>query len=164
MTEIIENTNPEIIEEDTTKKYLDQIENLQKNSVSTDKYNSLLKENKALLEKIVSGKAEAEAAAKPEVDVDALRKQMFNPSAEMSNLDYCKGALTLRNEIIKSGGNDPFVGMGHQLTPTPEAYASAQRVADVMQQCIESCNGDSDVFTALLMSRTNDVVIPKRKK
>lgn len=154
----------EIETEDTTKKYLDQIENLQKNTVSTEKYNKLLSENKALLEKIVSGKAEAEAEKEPEIDLDALRKQMFNPSTEMTNLDYCKGALTLRNEILKRTGDDIFVGKGHQLNPTPEAYASAERVASVMEQCINDSAGDPDVFTAMLMSRTNDVSLPKRKR
>ena len=159
--EIITN---ETIEEDTTKKYLDQIENLQKNTVSTEKYNKLLTENKALLEKIVSGKAEAEQAKEPEIDLDALSKKYLDPNAEWSALDYCKGLLTIREETLKRGEEDPAVGHGHQLNPTPEAYASADRVHSVMEQCIEGANGDPEVFTALLMSRTNDVVLPKRKK
>lgn len=154
----------EIETEDPTTKYLDEIDNLKKNTVSTEKYNSLLKENKALLEKIVSGKVDSDPQPEPEIDLEALRRQMFNPSTEMTNLDYCKGALTLRNEILKRTGDDIFVGKGHQLNPTPEAYASAERVASVMEQCINDSAGDPDVFTAMLMSRTNDVSLPKRKK
>lgn len=163
MADEIITTGAEGAEEDTTKKYLEQIENLKKNSISKEKYDKLMQENKSLLESIVNGTGGGTETAEETVDLDKIRKDLFG-GKELSNLDYCKNALQLRDEILKSEGKDIFVGQGHQLTPTQEAYDSAQRVADVMRECIENCGGDSDLFTAQLMSRTNDVVIPKRKK
>lgn len=152
------------VEEDSAKMYLDQIENLKKTTVSKEKFDKLMQENKSLLESIVNGTAGSTATAEEEtVDVEAIRKDLFC-GKELSNLDYCKKALALRNEILKRGGKDIFVGQGHQLNPTQEAFDSAQRVADVLEQCIESSGGDSTLFTAQLMARTNDVTLPKRKK
>lgn len=156
-----ERTEEQTQETNETQKYLDEIKKLKDSTVSKEKYEKLMEENRNLLNTIVQGREEEEPEEDP-VDLEALRKDLFS-GKEMTNLDYCRKALALRNETLKQTGKDIFVGQGHALTPTAEAYESAQRVADVMAECIEDCDGDPDVFTARLMARTNDVTLPKSK-
>ena len=139
-----------------------EIQDLRNNTVSKEDYDKVVAENKRYLKALIDGQ-QVKSAAEP-VDVDALRKELFGGNVELDNLTYCKKALELRDAILEQEGTDIFVGSGSKLTPTEEDYAAAQRVADVMQSCIDSADGNSDVFTAHLMSMTNDVKIPKKKQ
>ena len=104
--------------------------------------------------------APTEAPVKPEVDIQALRNDLFNK--ELSNLEYCKKALDLRQAILDTEGKDIFVGDGHKAVVAPEDFITAQRVADVMKDAIDYADGDSQLFTQELMRRTNDIRIPRR--
>ena len=84
-----------------------------------------------------------------------MRTDLF--TKDLSNLDYAKKALTLRNELIEREGVDIFVGKGSKLTPDESDYAAAQKVADAFQQCIDVADGDSEIFTRELMRITKDV-------
>lgn len=139
-----------------------EIQELKANSVSKDDYDKVVAENKKYLKALIDG-SQLPSAAEP-VDVDALRKDLFGGTQELDNLTYCKKALELRNALLEQEGVDVFVGSGSKLTPTEEDYAAAQRVADAMQTCIDAADGNSDVFTAHLMSMTNDVKIPRKNK
>lgn len=141
---------------------IQEIQNLKNNSVSKEDYDKVVAENKRYLKALIDGQQVATSTAEP-VDVDALRKDLFN-GEELDNLTYCKKALELRTAILERDGVDIFVGSGSKLNPTDEDYITAQKVADVMQTCIDEADGNSDVFTARLMSMTNDIKIPKKIK
>lgn len=148
---------------DTTSMYIDQINNLKQNTVSRTQYDKLMLENKQLLESLVNGSGASSAEEEPpKPTADELRKDLFS-GKEMTNLDYCTKALALRQAVLEEEGKDIFVGEGRNLTPTSEAYASAQRVAEVMAECVQAADGSPEIFTAELMRRTNDVKLPLRK-
>lgn len=148
-------TNGEITE--TEFDPVQAINELKQNSVSKEKYSKVIAERDKYLKALIDGNQVAEAQPKEPVDINALRKDLFNPDNELSNLEYAKKALQLRDALIEKEGIDIFVGKGSKLTPTSEDYEAAQKVADAFQSCIEIADGDSDIFTRELMRITEDV-------
>ena len=148
---------------DNNQMYLDEIQNLKANSVSKDEYAKLQEDNKRLLKSLVNGTPVADSQGSPEkVDINALRKDLFM-NENLSNLEYAQNALKLRQELIDSGHPDPFLPQGVNINPTSEDREAANRVAEVMQECIDYADGDSQIFTAELMRRTNDTKIIRRR-
>lgn len=144
-------------EGDTTETEFDPVQainELKQNSVSKEKYDQVVAEKNKYLKALIDGNQVAEAQPKEPVDLDALRTDLF--TKDLSNLEYAKKALTLRNELIEREGVDIFVGRGSKLTPDESDYTAAQKVADAFQQCIDVADGDSEIFTRELMRITKD--------
>lgn len=150
-------------EVDTNTDYIAAINELKQNSVDRSKYEQLRADNKRLLDSLVNGQTIEQQPVKQPVDIAELRRKVFNRE-EQSNLQYCENALALRNALIENGEQDPFLPCGSKTLPTDEDRATAQRVADVMQDCIDYAEGDSNIFTNELMRRTVDTGPIKRKK
>ena len=132
-------------QEQTQSELMKAFLELKKNSVSLDAYNKLKDENKELVNCIVEGKDVDIEQPPVKVDCDELRKKLF--SGNLNNLEYAETALTLRNEIIKQGGRDPFLPYGVEISPTKMDVDAAEEVADALESCIEVAQGDPDVFT-----------------
>ena len=163
---IPEEENVNVVVEDNTNDYIDQIKKLKENSVSKDDYNKLKEDNKRLIDALANGTqmdvVESKVSA---VDkINECRKKLFSKgNNNLSNLEYCKTALQLRDALIENGERDPFLPFGHEVVATDSDYESANRVATVMKECIDYADGDPDIFTNELQRRTVDVVIPKKK-
>ena len=140
--------------------YIAAIKELKENSVDRQKYDALKADNKRLVEALVNGQT-IETNSKPPVDIQALRNELFK-NENQTNLQYVENALKLRNALIESGEPDPFIPQGSKVIATSEDIAAAQRVADVLQECIDYAEGDSQVFTNELQRRTVDTM-PRRK-
>lgn len=161
--------NPEVVETtQTSADYIAAIQQLKATTVSKEEYDALAAERRQLLDSIVNGTATAPETQTETPDYETIKKdcrnKLFAEGSELNNLEYCKTALELRDAVLKSEGVDIFVGSGHNLTPTNEDYDKAQRVADVMQECIDEAGGNSEIFTAQLMTRTNDIKLPGNSK
>lgn len=131
--------------------YLDEIKKLKENSVSKEDYEKLLGENRNLLKTIVEGNPQPtgeEGKTKEPVDVDKLRKDLF--TNDHTNLDFAKGALELRKAIMEQGGTDPFLPVGKDIIVEDSDVASANRVAEALESCIEYADGNPDIFTTEL--------------
>lgn len=146
--------------ENNTDNLIDALNQLKQNSVSKDKYNELVAQNKKLLEDVINGKPseESETPKEDPVDLSELREKLFN-KREQTNLEYVENALKLRNEIIARGGRDPFLPNGHNYAVQQSDIETAQKVADVFQECIDYAEGDSEAFTNELQRRTNNTII-----
>lgn len=140
--------------------YIAAIKELKENSVDRQKYDALKADNKRLVEALVNGQT-IETNSKPPVDIQALRNELFR-NENQTNLQYVENALKLRNALIESGEPDPFIPQGSKVIATNEDISAAQRVADVLQECIDYAEGDSQVFTNELQRRTVDTM-PRRK-
>ena len=161
-----ENENENVVVEDNTNDYIAQIKNLKENSVSKDDYNKLRLDNRRLIDALANG-TQLEGKVEPKIDavenINNLRKKLFSKGNDLNNLEYCDTALQLRDALIEKGERDPFLPFGHNVVATDSDYETANRVANVMRECIDYADGDSDVFTNELQRRTVDVVIPKKK-
>lgn len=146
--------------DDTTVDYISAINELKQNTVDRKQYDQLRAENKKLLNSIVNGQAIDIQQSMPEKkSVEELRNNLFNENADMTNLDWTKNALELREALISEGQPDPFLPYGKQIMPTNEDIECANRVANVLQECVDYAEGDPAVFTNELMRRTVDVKI-----
>ena len=163
---IPEEENVNVVVEDNTNDYIDQIKKLKENSVSKDDYNKLKADNKKLIDALANGN-QLEGKVEPKIDavenINNLRKKLFSKGNDLDNLEYCKTAVELRDALIENGERDPFLPFGHDVVATDSDYESAERVATIMKECIDYADGDSDIFTNELQRRTVDVVIPKKK-
>lgn len=152
--------------EDNTNDYIDQIKKLKENSVSKDDYNKLKADNKKLIDALANG-TPMEGVVEPKVsaveNINNLRSKLFGKGDNLTNLDYCKAAVELRDALIEKGERDPFLPFGHNVVATESDHETANRVASVMKECINYADGDSDIFTNELQRRTVDVVMPKKK-
>lgn len=142
--------------EDMTQDYLAAINELKQNSVDRQKYEELKAENKKLLDSIVNG---TEVALPPseKKSIEELRANYLKE--DQTNLEYIQNALALREAIMAEGKPDPFLPVGEQILPTDEDVAAANKVASVLQECVDYADGDSAVFTNELQRRLVDVKI-----
>ena len=146
---------------DTTQDYIDTIAEIRRNSVDRKEHEKLQLAHKKLLDAYASGR-EIDVPKEEVVDVNELRKKLFNKDANLSNLDYVETSLKLRNALIEKGERDPFLPIGTHVSETTEMYDKAQAVADLLQDCVDFADGDSGVFTARYQSMVKDNIIPGR--
>lgn len=144
-------------ETDASQDYISAIREIKANSVDRSVYDRLKSENKQLLNALVSGK-EIDLPKEEKVNVDELRKKLFNKDGHLTNLEYVSTALKLRDALIEQGERDPFVPYGEKVSLTAEHYDKAEQVATVLQECVDFADGDSGIFTAELQRRTKDVM------
>ena len=150
----------EILDQQGTEQepdYIQQIEDLRANSVSRADYDKLKAEHNRAMNALING-GQIDDPKAEKVDKDALRKELYNSQDNgLSNLDYWQKTLTLRQAIIDDGGKDPFLPYGQKIAPTAEDVECANRVAKVVQECIDYAEGDSRIFTNELDRRTTDM-------
>lgn len=164
MEEILNNESEQQIGDNTP--YIEAIKEMKKNSVSKDAYEKLQKENKQLLSSLINGNQIdlQPTQEKAPVDIDALRKELFNKDAEYSNLEFATKALELRDAVIEAGEPDPFLPIGNQISPTDEDVNKANKVAEALKSCIDYADGNSEIFTQELMRITVDTAPRKFKR
>lgn len=158
------NINESKSDESVDADYIQVISDLKANTVSKAEYQKLKDENRKLLQAYASGqnlpdeyRQKAEA-----VDLDALRKDLF--TKDHTNLEYIENALKLREELLKRGETDPFLPQGKNILATSEDKECANRVASVLQECVDYADGDSAIFTNELQRRMVDAYPGKRRK
>lgn len=150
----------EVATDDTGVDYVAAIKELKQNSVSKSDYAKLQEENKRLLQSLVNGET-IQQTVEP-VDVNKLRAELFGSENEYNNLEYMTKVMELRDTIIAQGGTDPFLPYGKNIAPTNEDISTANHVAEVIKDCMDYAEGDSQVFTNELQRRMIDTS-PKRR-
>ena len=155
----MENTEPIVSEQenvgDNTANYIEAIKEMKANSVSKEAYVKLQQENKQLLNSLVNGQG-IEIKEEEPVDIDGLRQKLFSAKKhDMTNLEYVSNALKLREALMERGEMDPFVPSGKKIHPTDDDFKKADKVATVLQECVDYADGDAMVFTDELKRRIN---------
>lgn len=143
----------------TAEEYAAAIKNLKESTVSKDEYEKL-KADKAVLVKALAGEgpvpSEIAQQQAQQADVKELRKRFLNAGEEnLTNAEYIKTALQLRQAIIDEGGLDPFLPSGAKANPTPTDIAGANKAAEAFQEWLdaatdESGKVDEELFNAFM--------------
>ena len=153
------------VEEMNNEQYIAAIEELKASTVSRDAYNKLRTENKQLLDALVSGQQLPQTQTEEKPSVEDLRNKLFATDGnDLSNLEYVKTALSLRNSLIEAGERDPFLPYGDKVDITTEQIDTAEKVANALQEMVDFAEGDSGVFTAEYQRRVKDVAIPRGRR
>lgn len=145
------------IEED----YIEQIKQLKEKSVPKEAFEELEAEHRRLINELVNGQS-PQTIVEDKPDIAQMRKELYDPENQFSNLEYASRTLALRKAIMESGQPDPFLPNGPRAEVTNFDIESAQKVADVLEDCIEAANGSNDMFTAALKARLVEPLMPKR--
>lgn len=151
----------ESVEAFNLKKYNE----LKANSVSKEEHDKLKQAYKDLFNSYANGEQlSTESPKAQKKTAEELRKELFYPKKELNNLEYVSKALELREAVLEETGEDCFVAKGHHVQPTAESYAVAERTAQILQECIDYADGNSEVFTNELQRRMpNDSPIINKK-
>ena len=137
--------------------YIAAINELKSRTVDKEEYERLKEDNKRLLDSIVNGSLDSGEPKAPQIrEPEEIRKELFGDET-LDNLTYATKALELRNSLLAKGEMDPFLPYGKQILPTDQDIASANKVAEVLAECVEYAKGDNSVFTNELQRRTVDV-------
>lgn len=147
---------------DDSVDYIEAIKEIKENSVDKSLYEELREKNKQLIKALATGQT-LEGEKEEAVDIKKLRAELYSEDSDLSNLEYAKKTLELRDALIAEGGRDPFLPWGEKIIPTQQDVEAANRVYEVMKECIEYADGDNAVFTNELQRRTIDVTLPKRR-
>ena len=137
--------------------YIAAIKELKEKSVDREKYDQLKAENKKLLDSIVNGTTVELPAKEDKKSIEELRAAYLKE--DQNNLEFIENTLKLREAIISEGKPDPFLPIGNQIMPTDDDVKTANKVAQVLQECVDYAEGDSAVFTNELQRRMVDVKI-----
>ena len=141
--------------QDNSQDYIAESQKLKESPVSKEQYQRLLEDNKRLIISLASGERGAAEGARADATLEELRKKLSNPE-DMTNLEYVTAALELREKVMETGGDDPFLPNGTHARATAADREAAERVAAVMKECVDAADGNDGVFTAQLMARTYD--------
>lgn len=151
-----ENEKNPTTEETEENDYIQAINELKANTVDKSQYEKLKAENKKLLDSLVSGQTPEIAKIVEKPDINELRKKLFNPDNNLSNLEYVDNMLKLRNVLIENGEIDPFLPIGEKVEITADTVQKAENVAKALQDCVDYAEGDSGIFTAQLQRIMKD--------
>lgn len=153
-----------VVEDDSAQDYLEAIKSLKQNSVDKALYDKVKAENKKLLDSIVNGTEVAlDVKKQEEPTIQELRERVFN-NPNQTNLEYVTNVLKLRERLIEEGNDDPFIASSSQYSPTNADYERANRVATILQDMVDTADGDSAVFLNEYQRRVKEVNIPNKKK
>ena len=139
--------------------YLEQIRQLKENTVSKDLYDKAIAENKKLLSDYVNGTMNVE---NKEVEVTLEQARLAYQKPGMDNLEQAKATLQLREKMMENGLGDPFLANG--VDPTVQDITDAQKVADFLQSCIDTAQGNAAVFQAEFYRGLQDTPMVAAKK
>ena len=129
------------------------LEELKKNSVPKEEYDKAIAERNRYFQAASNNYKQEEVEIVEKPDINELRKDWLNCDESVRGLDYWKKTLALRNALIDSGQPDPFVPTGRKISPTPADFNGADKVASVVQYCIDNCGDDPDSFDRMLIQR-----------
>ena len=145
---------------DTSLDYIEAIKTLKETTVEKSAYDSLRAENKKLLQSLVNGETIEPQNKVLSEDIDTLRKKVLTDDS-LTNLEYWDNVLKLRSALLKRGDEDPFVPQGNKVAATAADYATAEKVATIMQEMVDNSEGDPNVFLNEFQRRVKDTQIKK---
>lgn len=146
---------------DDSVDYISALNEMKQNSVSRSEYEKLKADNKRLLDSIVNGTSE-NVEVLPKKSIEELRKNFMKEG--VSNLDYWKNALELRERLIEEGQPDPMIPTGVRVAANQMDYDGVEKLVSGIRHCIDYADGDSQLFTNELQRITRDVNIPRQKR
>ena len=149
-----ETPQPKEAESTTVKEMAQAITELKANTVSKSDYEKVLNENRELTKAIIDGSVVKvnDISNEKEADLKELGKSIFEDG--LSNLEMVKRELKYREAFMKKFKKDPFAPNNDNMTQYDQERAAA--IAEVMQECVNECEDNPNLFTALLNERIKD--------
>lgn len=137
----MENNNQTPIQ-DNTNDYLEEIENLKKNTVSREQYNKILEDNKKLIQTVArnNGRTEEEEE-QPKMTEDEFKEYLSIASSTSINIPSYKrmdAIMKVRNYTLENTGVDIFLDPNDEDLNSKDA---AELFAEGMTFVLEESDG-----------------------
>ena len=132
-----------------------------KNSVPRELYDKVVGEKDKLKRALASGEKIEFEEDKP-VNLEELCKRTY--TQDISNLEYVKNVLKIREEMIKKGMRDPALPVGDQVALTDDHTRRMNKVAEGLKQMVDYADGDATIFLDTYQRNVVDPIIPKKRK
>lgn len=141
------------VNETPETNYIEVINNLRNNTVSKAEYEKALKDNKMLAEALATTPAQAAAeevvTLPTDEEVQGLRDKLFN-TKHMTNLEYIRTSLELRDALLARGERDPFLPNNNGYVDNDVDNAKVEAMAKGLQQMVDYCGNDAKLFNSEL--------------
>lgn len=138
-------------QDETVSSLAKALREQRENSVSKEDFAKLKEENAELMKAIIDGSqvgGKSETPEKP-ADLRTLAKELCEGG--LGNLEYAKRELKFREEYMKKYERDPFAPNNDKMTQ--DDVEQADKVAKIMQECIDEADGSETMFNALFQER-----------
>ena len=147
-----EKKDPKEESEDKDLDAIKALKELKANTVSKKEFEAVKKRNKELLEIVMNGEdPKKNLPEKKRASIEELRAELYGDKRHpMTNLEYWKKTLDLRDQLLEAGQDDPMVPHGKKVRANAQDYASAERVAEYMAELVKAANDDPVAFNGLL--------------
>lgn len=160
----MDNENTNVTTNEAAPSPLEQLEALRANTVDKAEYERVVAERNQMFQSLATQPRAATTEA-PKVDtakrMSELRTSLYGEDCQLSNLDYWKNTLELRQLILDQGGRDPFLPYGKDNAIDDDDIKTVNRVVAGVQSCIDYADGDSDIFTNELQRITVDTPVAR---
>ena len=148
----MENENVEI--ETPEMNYAEVIKNLKETTVSREEYNRVMNENKTLANALATSPAKSTDDAEVELPtdeyIDGLRKKLFKINGSLSNREFIKTSLDLRDALMARGERDPFLPVNKEYIDNPSDMAAVNNLANGLREIVEYSGNDDALFNSEL--------------
>lgn len=88
-----------------------------------------------------------------EEQAQQLWKETINPDCSLSDIQIAKNIMDLRDYYIETKNEDILVPNSRMYENTQQDYDTAQRVSDIIKECIEYADGDNQLFVQEISRR-----------
>lgn len=146
----------EVAAEPTHEDYINAIQELKENTVSRDRYEALVKENKSLIQTLANGGTVAGQAVPQKRTVAEIKQDLWGKGKQHSQTEFMELVLELREAGIEQQGIDSFVAYGHHITPSAADYEAAERISGIYREALDYANGNDEVFINEISRRMVD--------
>lgn len=112
----------------------------------------LQKSNEELSKKILESNTEivnVEDERKKRIEANKKKLGSIDMLHPITDLEFAKTTLELRKDILEESGEDVFLPNNNAIIKDSDKK-SAQKVADILQECVDESNGDPNIFKAHL--------------
>ena len=147
--------NNENVEIETPEmNYAEVIKNLKATTVSREEYERVMNENKTLANALATSPAKSTDDAEVELPtdeyIDGLRKKLFKINGGLSNREFIKTSLDLRDALIARGERDPFLPVNKEYIDNPSDMAAVNNLANGLREIVDYCGQDDSLFNSEL--------------
>ena len=134
--------------------YAEVIKNLKATTVSREEYERVMNENKTLANALATSPAKSTDDEEVELPtdeyIDGLRKKLFKINSGISNREYIKTTLDLRDALISRGERDPFLPVNKEYIDNPSDMAAVNNLANGLREIVEYAGQDDALFNSEL--------------
>lgn len=132
--------------------YAEALKKVRDSTVPKEEYDKLSAEHQTLLRSTMDNRQPHQQQPEEKIKLEDLRKEIL--TERLTNYDFVEKSLKLRKEVIEAGGLDPFVS--EKSDRFEEDLKEAERVAKVLQETLDECKDNHELFSAALQLKLRD--------